>query len=219
MIRPSIRRSFCSNSQIWMRAFCTTKSNLVNFKPTTRRQSKKKKKKNTEISQFTYALEEPEDEVLPPPTTPAKITRRKTPKKRLANILGKIQLKQSMASETKGGRRGRGEKERSVRWAGSWYAGPWWTPWLLRRRMLPPRASRSFWKEERGANPRLRGRDGGGGRRTRGVFVSRYAALEAKRKAVGLCLEIRARIDAAVSGWAVLMASNGHRRALMGRDR
>lgn len=121
-----------------------------------------------------------------------------------------------MASETKGGRRRRGEKERSVRWAGSWYAGPWWTPWLLRRRMLPPRASRSFWKEERGANPRLRGRDGGGGRRTRGVFVSRYAALEAKRKAVGLCLEIRARIDAAVSGWAVLMASNGHRRALMG---
>lgn len=218
MIRPSIRRSFCSNSQIWMRAFCTTKSNLVNFKPTTRRQSKKRRKKTPKFPNSLTLWRNRKMRFCRHRRRPPKSQGEKHQKKRLANILGKIQLKQSMASETKGGRR-RGEKERSVRWAGSWYAGPWWTPWLLRRRMLPPRASRSFWKEERGANPRLRGRDGGGGRRTRGVFVSRYAALEAKRKAVGLCLEIRARIDAAVSGWAVLMASNGHRRALMGRDR
>lgn len=120
---------------------------------------------------------------------PPKSQGEKHQKKRLANILGKIQLKQSMASETKGGRRGRGEKERSVRWAGSWYAGPWWTPWLLRRRMLPPRASRSFWKEERGANPRLRGRE------------SRRRRREEDER--GFCLSLRGSRSEAEGGGAL----------------
>ena len=49
-----------------------------------------------------------------------------------------------------------GAEGRGLRWAGSWYAGPWWTPWLMRRRELPFPSSEPLEAE--------RARGGGAGR-------------------------------------------------------
>lgn len=82
MMRPSIRRSFCSKSQIWMRAFCRNQISRTKsiYKPWPKhhniRRYKHTAQKKNGILQSTYALEEPEDEVLPPrtPTKDSPIT-------------------------------------------------------------------------------------------------------------------------------------------------
>ena len=61
MILPSIRMSFCSKSQIWMRAFCSTRK-LVSKAASTAEERKESKERGW-VEASTYALEEPEDEV------------------------------------------------------------------------------------------------------------------------------------------------------------
>ena len=100
-----------------------------------------------EIFQSTYALEEPEDEVLPPHTraNEGSTSHHGQEKAKPSGTAGYQKSKQEQ--------RGAG-----LRWAGSWYAGPWWTPWLMRRRELP------FPFSERLEARRARARAAGAGR-------------------------------------------------------
>jgi hypothetical protein len=137
MMRPSIRRSFCSNSQIWMRAFCTesnSKSQLITFfffKGTHRSTANSRilGESEQEISNSLTLWRNRKIRFCPPTTKP----------KEEANRLGTLRHNWESANEERAGEEG------GVRWAGSWYAGPWWTPWLLLRRqeLLPLGASES----------------------------------------------------------------------------
>ena len=65
IIRPSILKSFCSNNQIWMRAFYNQNKKKDQIRETQKTENSKEQENWTHREkERTYALKKPEDQVL-----------------------------------------------------------------------------------------------------------------------------------------------------------